>query len=327
MSQLSFTIYGGEECLLTPLPIDSIAYAYMTMTGALGFTPLRHEGKLTGLAAYGQPILAGRVFSNFRDYPEMEKFIHEIVKGVSREDAFASIQDALERTMLRSIARLLERTKARHLGLAGGIFANVKLNRLIAEKLPIDEIFIFPAMGDEGMTAGGALCYLLQRDGLANWLSQRRRLHDVYFGRDYTNLIDKSIEALAEIRRTAESPVEGAAKRLNASQLGAIYVGRMEYGQRALGARSILANPSRRETHDLLNKRLSRSEFMPFAPVITAEKAATVRCQSDQRLCVPLHDHHLQRETGMAAAYRRGRSYRWLGAPADHRTQRQPALL
>jgi hypothetical protein len=69
------------------------------------------------------------------------------------------------------------------------------------------------------MTAGGALCYLLQRDGLAHWLSQRRRLHDVYFGRDYTNLIDKSIEALAEIRRTAESPVEGAAKRLMPANL------------------------------------------------------------------------------------------------------------
>jgi carbamoyltransferase len=50
----------------------------------------------------------------------------------------------------------------------------------------------------------------------------------------------------------------------------------MEYGPRALGARSILANPSRRETHDLLNERLARSEFMPFAPVITEEKAATV---------------------------------------------------
>ena len=109
-----------------------------------------------------------------------------------------------------------------------------------------------------------------------HWLSQRRRLKDIYFGRDCTNLIDKSMEALPDIRRTAESPVEGAARRLNAGQLGANYVGRMEYGPRALGARSILANPSRRETHDLLNKRLSRSEFMPFAPVITAEKAATV---------------------------------------------------
>src|SRR6516165_10188845 len=127
------------------------------------------------------------------------------------------------------------------------VFANVKLNRLLAEQLPIDEIFIFPAMGDEGMSAGGALCYLLQRDGLAHWLSQRRRLRDVYFGRDYTNSIDKSMDEYAEIRRTTEPPVEGAAKRLNAGQLGAIYIGRMDHGPRALGARSILANPSRRE--------------------------------------------------------------------------------
>jgi carbamoyltransferase len=282
------TIYGGEECLLTPLPIDSIAYAYMTMTAALGFTPLRHEGKLTGLAAYGQPILAdkiaarfsvdesGRIFSDFRDYPEMVKFIYGIAKGVSREDASASIQQVLESTMLRSVARLLERNKTRHLGLAGGVFANVRLNRLLAEQLPIDEIFIFPAMGDEGMPAGGALCYLLERDGLSYWLSQRHRLRDVYLGRDYTNLIDDAMAASPDIRRTTESFVEGAARRLNAGQLGAIFVGRMEYGPRALGARSILANPSRRETHDLLNKRLSRSEFMPFAPVIAAEKAAMV---------------------------------------------------
>src|SRR5262249_49675584 len=239
------TIYGGEECLLTPLPIDSIAYAYMTMTAALGFIPLRHEGKLTGLAAYGKPILSdkiatrffvdenGRISSNFRDYPEMVEFIHGLAKGVSREDASASIQQVLESTMLRSIGRLLEFTKARHLGLAGGVFANVRLNRLLAEKLPIDEIFIYPAMGDEGMPAGGALCYLLQRDGLSHWLSQRRRLPDVYFGRDYTNLIDDAMAACPDIRRTKENPVEGTARRLNAGQLGAIYVARMEYGPRA----------------------------------------------------------------------------------------------
>jgi len=270
------------------LPIDSIAYAYMTMTAALGFVPLRHEGKLTGLAAYGQPILAeqiaarffvdknGRINSDFRSYPEMVKFIHGLAKGVSREDASASIQQVLESTMLHSIGRLLERTKTRHLGLAGGVFANVRLNRLLSEKLPIDEIFIYPAMGDEGMPIGGALCYLLQRDGLPRWLSRRHRLRNVYFGRDYTKLIDDAMAASPGIRRTDENVIEGSARRLNAGQLGAIYVGRMEYGPRALGARSILANPSRRETHDLLNQRLSRSEFMPFAPVIAAEKAATV---------------------------------------------------
>src|SRR5213079_3382936 len=88
--------------------------------------------------------------------------------------------------------------------------------------------------------------------------------------------IDAELDKIAGIRRTDERPVEGAARRLHAGEIGAIYTGRMEYGPRALGARSILANPSRRETHDLLNTRLARTEFMPFAPVITAEKAATV---------------------------------------------------
>jgi carbamoyltransferase len=282
------TIYGGEDCLLQPLPVDSVAHAYAAMTGALGFTPLRHEGKLTGLAALGQPVLAekiaahfsvdeaGRVYSDFASYPDMVRSIADAAAGVSKEDASASIQQVLEDIMLSSVTRLLQRHKAGRLGLAGGAFANVRLNRILAERLPLDEIFIFPAMGDEGMPAGGALCYLLLRDGLRHWLEQRRPLHDVYFGRDYTKGIDDVLNASADIRRTGEKPVESAARRLHAGELGAIYTGRMEYGPRALGARSILANPARRETHDLLNKRLSRSEFMPFAPVIAADKAATV---------------------------------------------------
>ena len=282
------TIYGGEECLLTDLPADSLGQAYETMTAALGFIPRRHEGKLTGLAAFGRPVLAeeigarffvddsGRVRSKFADLDEMHGFLRGLAAGISREDVAASIQQVLEDTMLRSVARLLDRHKARHLGLAGGVFANVRLNRVLAERLPLDQIFVFPAMGDEGMPAGGALCYLLQRDGLAHWLKQRRPLRDVYLGRDYTDLIDSELAAGAGVRRTAEEPIAGAARRLHAGQLGAIYTGRMEYGPRALGARSILANPSRRETHDLLNTRLARSEFMPFAPVIAAKNAATV---------------------------------------------------
>ena len=210
------TIYGGEECLLTPLPTDSLGHAYETVTGALGFIPRRHEGKLTGLAAFGQPVLAekigahfsvddsGRVRSDFRDFRDMHDTIRSLAVSVSREDAAASIQQVLEDTMLRSVERLLQRHKARHLGLAGGVFANVRLNRVLAERLPLDEIFVFPAMGDEGMPAGGALCYLLQRDGLRHWLAQRRRLRDMYFGRDYTGAIDDTLKATAGVRRTAK---------------------------------------------------------------------------------------------------------------------------
>jgi Carbamoyltransferase N-terminus len=70
-------------------------------------------------------------------------------QGVSREDASASIQQVLESTMLCSIGRLLERAKGRRLGAAAGVFTNVHLNRPLAEQLPIDEIFLYSAMGDE----------------------------------------------------------------------------------------------------------------------------------------------------------------------------------
>ena len=281
-------IYGGEEWLTREPPIDSLGQAYAAATRALGFRDNRHEGKLTGLSATGEPSFAeqigrhfrvdeaGRIFSDFRNKAAIFKLLADIAKEGRREDVAASIQKVLEDTMLLSVNRLLKRHPARHLGLAGGVFANVRLNRLLAEKLDLDEIFVFPPMGDEGLPVGGSLVYLLQRDGIAHWLKRRRRLMDVYYGRDYTDQVDVTLSGMHGIRRLAVDPVEGTAKRLVAGEIGAIYTGRMEYGPRALGARSILANPSRRETHDLLNTRLDRTEFMPFAPVIAADKAANV---------------------------------------------------
>jgi len=206
----------------------------------------------------------------------MDRFISEQSGGVSREDFAASIQIVIEEVMLASIRRLLGRHPSRNLGLAGGIFANVRLNRVLAERLPLDEIFIFPAMGDEGLPMGGALALLLRQDGISRWLSERRPLRDVYLGRDHTGAIDTALAAVAGVRRSGEDPIAGAARRLAGGEIGGIFTGRMEYGPRALGARSILANPSRRETHDALNERLARTEFMPFAPVVTAARAAEV---------------------------------------------------
>jgi carbamoyltransferase len=282
------TIYGGDELLTRWPAIDSLGQAYIAATMALGFQPNRHEGKLTGLSALGEPIFferigahfrvdgAGRVHSDFRSNADMQGLLREVAREGRREDVAASIQKVLEDMMVTSVRRLLARHPARHLGLAGGIFANVKLNRLLAEQLALDEVFVFPAMGDEGLPIGGALAYLLERDGMPAWLEARHRLDNVYLGRDYSAEEDAVLEAAAGIRRTTEAPIAGAARRLAAGQLGAIYTGRMEYGPRALGTRTILANPSRRDTHDLLNERLDRSEFMPFAPVVTAERAAEV---------------------------------------------------
>jgi carbamoyltransferase len=281
-------IYGGDEWLTRIPPIDSLGQAYAAATRALGFRDNRHEGKLTGLSAMGEPAFAerigqyfrvdevGHIFSDFRRNSEMFNLLREIAKEGSREDVAASIQKVLEDKMLLSVSRLLRHYPAKHLGVAGGVFANVRLNRVLAEQLDLEEIFVFPPMGDEGLPIGGSLVYLLERDGIAHWLKQRRRLKDVYLGRDYTAAADPILSAIPGILRLTGDPIEHSAKRLAVGEIGAIYTGRMEYGPRALGARSILANPSRRETHDLLNTRLDRTEFMPFAPVIAADRASEV---------------------------------------------------
>ena len=270
-----------------PGEFNSIATVYGLATRALGYKVNRHEGKLTGLAATGNPVAADRIGEHFtvdaeglihlaKDYDYYRALTERLAKEISRADLAASVQKVAEDVTLLSLQRLLVQHPSRNLGLSGGLFANVKLNRLLAETLPIDEIFIFPAMADEGLPVGGVLAHLLEQDGLKTWLGERRPLGPVYLGRDYTNEIDTHLAKVAGVRLTREAPVEGSVKRLAAGQLGAIYTGRMEYGPRALGARTILANPARRETHDLLNERLSRSEFMPFAPVVTDRRAADV---------------------------------------------------
>ena len=206
----------------------------------------------------------------------MRAAITRLLEGAKREDAAASIQKLVEDIVLGSLTRILHQARHRHLGLSGGLFADVKLNRHLAENLSLDDIFIVPPMGDEGLSLGAGLAFLLSRDGLQDWLEQRYRLNDVYWGRDYDCAIDAALMAVPGVVGHDDPITEAAAARLADGQLGAIFRGRMEFGPRALGARSILANPSRRATHDELNRRLQRSEFMPFAPVVTEENASRV---------------------------------------------------
>jgi len=279
--------HGGDMELTARPRRNSVAAAYMHATAACGFKPLRHEGKVTGLSARGEPRLAdelkrcfrvnssGLVEADFKDWRALQNGVRRIFRGHDRETIAASIQKMTEDVICDAVRSWLKRTGARRLGLAGGLFANVRLNRLLAESLPLDEIFVFPAMGDDGIAVGNALAFLLQRDGLATWLKQRRRLDNVYLGRDYDGSIDECLAA-AGVKRLVGDPVALATDLISADKVGAIYTGRMEYGPRALGNRSILASPRDHAINDNLNKRLDRSEFMPFAPYVLDEDAARV---------------------------------------------------
>lgn len=282
------TLYGGNDQLLQPLRMDSLGLAYGYATQTLGWRINRHEGKLTGLAAYGQPSLYdamaahfrvdddGQVDSDFTSYPEMRRFIFDLAEGASREDVAASVQELLEQFILRAVRTLLDRYPLRNLGLCGGVFANVRLNRLLAEELPVDEVFVYPAMSDQGLACGGALDLLLERDGMDTWLANRWRLPHLYYGRDFADGVDTAFATDPGIALHSDTPVETTAELLANGHVVAIYARGMEYGPRALGARSILGSPADAGINDSLNQRLERSEFMPFAPVVTADDAKAV---------------------------------------------------
>jgi len=281
-------LFGGEaDTLARPVPQrpgDSLGKLYAYVTEALGFRSLRHEGKVLGLAAFGKPVHADRLTALYSVSDDgqihcalprwrVRMLVNSLAKSCSREDMAASVQQTLENVTLSALDKLLRRAPVRHLGLSGGVFANVKLTQRIAERFDLDEVFVYPAMSDQGEADGGVLEYLLKRDGLETWLTHRHRLSTVYRGRDYTGDVERVFSTGGAVKRPAADPVEEAASLIVNGGIVGTYLGRMEYGPRALGARSIMAAATDRSINDWLNKRLDRTDFMPFAPVVRAERA------------------------------------------------------
>ncbi|QEY57994.1 hypothetical protein FXF61_01820 [Pseudomonas sp. C27(2019)] len=273
-------IVGGEETIVKEPQntAASIGLAYAYATERCGFKRNRHEGKLTGLAAFGEPIVANKISemfkveenatiaSDLKGYLELEEFLEKMFNGLSNQDIAASIQAATEAVVNKWVKKLLEITNAKYIAMSGGVFSNVKLNQNIAELDDVKEIFVFPAMGDEGLSVGVCVDYLVEKNGINS--IERKRLSHVYLGWSYDadSIVNAAVKAGFSVNPT--NPVETAAKLLADHKVGAIYTKAMEMGPRALGARTILANPAKRDINDSINKRLQRTEFMPFAPYV-----------------------------------------------------------
>ncbi len=288
-SQERFTcFYGDDRWLLKPREINSLGLAYGYVTEALGYKINRHEGKITGLASFGQPLAlqelnskfwvdgSGIVCSSYPDFKSMRSDIAGIARGLNPADMAASIQKLLESIVCQSIQHFVLKSGAKKIAVAGGLFANVSLNRKISEETGVDEIFVFPGMGDEGLSVGSVLQFLLERDGEAHWARSRRMLEDVYLGRDYDAQILNALNKISDVVRVPGTAEEVAADQLVQGKICGIYSGRMEFGPRALGNRSILASATDKDLNDTLNRRLNRTEFMPFAPVVLEEKASEI---------------------------------------------------
>ena len=282
-------LWGGEETLLDQPQNSgaSIGLAYAFATSACGFRPNRHEGKLTGLAAFGKPVVApqivalfpvdtnGHIHTELADNIALHGVLEQLFKGLSHEDIAASIQVATEQVIVNWLQALLKKYPAKHIAMSGGVFSNVRLNQLVAELPGIEEVFIFPAMGDEGLPVGACVDYWIASQGIAKLT--RDRLTHLHYGWSYSgeDLLSAGERLGFRVERCPDH-VQKTAQLLADNSVGAIFYGAMEMGPRALGGRTILASPAQREVNDSINKRLQRTEFMPFAPFVLDVDASQV---------------------------------------------------
>jgi len=272
---------GLRRIAATPI-YDSIGAFYQAITKLLGFRILRHEGKITGLAAYGDPTRLSSAFDGLftlsedglrfrnrsRSFGEaMVATLRSRVGDASREDVAAAGQRLLEDVVAGHATAVCRRTGARHLLVAGGVFANVRLNQRLHELPGVEGVFVFPHMGDGGLAVGAALHVLRRFDAdLA--------LPGLYLGPEHgEDEIRRVLESSGFPFHRSEDVEMEVAKRLAARQVVARFAGRMEFGPRALGHRSVLYSAVDPAVNQWLNERLRRSEFMPFAPMTLAEEA------------------------------------------------------
>jgi carbamoyltransferase len=256
----------------------SLGLLYEDLTEHLGFHRSSDEYKVMGLAAYGEP----------RFLPAMRRAITTTaggfhVRDVSWEDfaarahgawtdqhadLAASVQARLEEVVLELGAWLHEATGAPALTVAGGVGLNCVANTRLWREGPFRDVWIQPAAGDAG-TALGAALYIAAERG-----DEIEPMQTAALGRDWTD--GELRQALATARVPHEAPgdlAESVAHLLADDQVIAWFQGRSEYGPRALGHRSLLADPRRRDNLERLNDVKGREQFRPLAPMVTLERA------------------------------------------------------
>jgi carbamoyltransferase len=283
-----YSVKGGHFHMLCNIDsFHSIGNYYAYITHICGFKAQKHEGKITGLAAYGEPAYVN-ILKRFIAYDDGstvnrgEVFYWAAVKAIEkslphsfkREDLASSMQQVLEEICSAYIQHWVDKVGCGDVALAGGVFANVKLNQRVHELETVRSLFVHPGMGDEGLALGAALAVSAALDKTVSLGTDALKVTDVYLGPTFG--AKEMQEATMREGLTAEyfpDIEQRIAELLAQGHVVARFDGRMEYGPRALGNRSILYQPTDPTVNDWLNKRLRRTEFMPFAPVTLDEFA------------------------------------------------------
>mgnify|MGYP005987993997 CR=1 FL=1 len=264
--------------------LKSVGSLYGQITGVLGFTPDKHEGKITGLAAFGKysifvdfltelihyedgNISISKDYIPFlgHKYNHIKEFVDH--NNISKEDIAFAVQFLLEDIIIKLINNYVP--QGANLSLAGGTFANVKLNQRIREKCELSNYYIFPEMGDGGIGFGAAIAKAVdQGTNYFDW-NETMLLGPIYsFSK--INLDNYEVYSFKNVEECSIKAVE----LILQGKIAGIFTGRMEYGPRALGSRSIMFETKNKIVNETINKRLNRTEFMPFAPVTLLSEAS-----------------------------------------------------
>lgn len=321
----SFNFYTFKNGTLETIHVNdysvSVGAFYSAITKLLGFRPTRHEGKITGLAAFGKETDLVREMNSLfgfegdhltrfpgkdyqskweqlkrtkkltltrqinlqtsegligQDYAKIFEIllskIEVMCQGYTKEDIAYACQKVSEQIVLEQTKRIISKYfpgQKIYVALAGGVFANVRINQMIYEMQEVENIFIQPAMGDSGLSMGAAILTETENSpALKN--SNSYIFENTYWGPDYGSQVSDFVGKIAEEAKVHKmtNPAFEIANLLADNKVVGFWHGSMEWGPRALGRRSMILNTFDKSVNDSVNSRLNRTEFMPFAPSV-----------------------------------------------------------
>lgn len=267
---------------------DSVANMYSAITSLMGMKEGEHEFKVMGLAPYSDPKYYKPILSKLKELVKLDtdgkfkvkyqpiknkKILAQIIRFERFDNIAAAIQILTEDLIISWINFWIKKTGINNISVSGGIFMNVKACQRILEECNINKYFVVPSAADES-TAIGAAYYGCLRSAELNYLSP---LRDLYLGMSYDEkqiysyLNENKISERYEILKP-DNINHTVAVLLSKNEIVARFSGNMEFGARALGNRSILANPSDFSTVEEINSKIKIRDFwMPFTPSIIEE--------------------------------------------------------
>jgi carbamoyltransferase len=285
---------GGklEHILTIPFP-DSIGFFYSGFTEFLGFQPNSDEWKVMGLAPYGQPGVDLSAFIDVKTTPykvEARQIAGNGTTFLAKANALLgaprvpeseieerhknlayAVQDACETAMMNVVKLAIEKTRCHNVCLAGGVALNSKANGKILASGIVEKFFVQPAASDDGVALGAALAPYLDDNGKLPGKAMRHGYWGPCFGDE---AIESALHTYKLQYKRLSDPAGTAAELLSQGKILGWFQGRMEFGPRALGSRSILADPRDPEMNAKVNNAVKfREWWRPFAPSLKKETA------------------------------------------------------